>query len=139
MLIGFLAALAAAIVFLTFLQTAAAYPALPQRVPIHLNAGGVADGFGPKSMIWLLPAIQVLIGIVFVYGGHAIATNQPGVHGSLLGSTIVGVCVAALTWRVQQLLIESAKSGGKPVPMRGFWAFFGVWMCVVLFDAFVIR
>lgn len=139
MLVGFLAALAAAIVFLTFLQTASAYPTLPDRVPVHLDASGLADGFGPKFMIWLIPAIQVGTGILFLFGGHAIASNAPGTHGTLLGSAIIGVCVVALTWRVQLLLIEAAKNAGKRAQMRGFWMFFVVWMCVVLFDAFVIR
>ncbi|HEY9179251.1 MAG TPA: DUF1648 domain-containing protein [Candidatus Baltobacteraceae bacterium] len=139
MLIAFLAALAAAFIFLTFLQTMAAYSTLPDRVPVHMNASGEADGFGPKFMIWLVPLVQVVSGVVMLYGARALASHAPGTHGTVLGATIIAVCVMALTWRVQQLLIASAKSGGQPVPMRGFWVFFAAWMCVVLFDALVIH
>ena len=40
------------------------YTALPNRIPIHYNAGGVIDGYGDKSMIWGLLAIMWIIVIV---------------------------------------------------------------------------
>ena len=30
------------------------YPSLPDRIPIHYGIDGVIDGYGAKSMIWLL-------------------------------------------------------------------------------------
>jgi uncharacterized membrane protein len=30
---------------------------LPERIPTHFNAAGIADGFGDKSAIWILPAV----------------------------------------------------------------------------------
>jgi uncharacterized membrane protein len=30
---------------------------LPERIPTHFNASGIADGFGSKSSIWILPAV----------------------------------------------------------------------------------
>lgn len=138
MLVGFLAALAAAFIFLTFLQTLSAFPSLPAQFPMHLDWRGRASGTGPRSMAFLVPGIQLLTLCLMVFAGYAIATGAPGTHGSLLGLTIIAVSVMVLTWRVQMLLIESAKSGGKPVAMRGFWMFFAVWMCVVLADAFLI-
>ena len=38
-----------------------AWPNLPATIPIHFDAAGNADGFGPKGMIWLLPAIGVVM------------------------------------------------------------------------------
>jgi hypothetical protein len=111
---------------------------LPNSVPIHLNWRGEADSFGPKFMVWLIPAIQLSIAALMLFSGYAIATHAPGTHGSLPGMTVIAVCMAALTWRVQMLIIEAARNAGKCVSMRGFWAFFAVWLCVVLFDAFVI-
>ena len=32
------------------------YAALPDRIPIHYNAGGAIDRYGNKSMIWVLMA-----------------------------------------------------------------------------------
>lgn len=33
------------------------YGQLPETIPIHFNARGEPDGFGPKMMIWFLPAL----------------------------------------------------------------------------------
>jgi len=38
-----------------------AWSNLPTTIPIHFDAAGNADGFGPKGMIWLLPAIGVVM------------------------------------------------------------------------------
>ncbi len=33
------------------------YPKLPTEIPTHYTINGVVDGFGPKSTIWILPAV----------------------------------------------------------------------------------
>ena len=38
-----------------------AWSNLPTTIPIHFDAAGNADGFGSKGMIWLLPAIGVVM------------------------------------------------------------------------------
>ncbi len=37
------------------------WPDLPDRIPIHFNASGAVDGWGPSWMIWLLPAISIVL------------------------------------------------------------------------------
>ena len=37
------------------------YAALPDRIPVHYGADGVIDGYGDKSMIWVLLAITCFI------------------------------------------------------------------------------
>ena len=37
------------------------YAGLPDTIPIHFNAKGVADGFGNKGMIWLLPSLTLIM------------------------------------------------------------------------------
>ena len=37
------------------------YAGLPETIPIHFNAKGVADGFGKKGMIWLLPSLTLIM------------------------------------------------------------------------------
>jgi hypothetical protein len=138
-LVAFFTALAAAFVAFNIAQTAAAYGTLPAQVPTGLNADGSARGFAPRPMIWFPVIIQLVVACVIAYVDYAIATHQPGTHGTLLGSSIAAVCIMGLIWRVQALLIESARNGGKPVSMRGFWMFFGVWLAVLLFDAFAIH
>ena len=41
--------------------TIQAWANLPTTIPIHFDAAGNADGFGSKAMIWLLPAIGVVM------------------------------------------------------------------------------
>ena len=38
-----------------------AWATLPATIPTRFDASGTADGFGPKGMIWLLPAIGVVM------------------------------------------------------------------------------
>lgn len=33
------------------------YAELPDTIPMHFNAGGEADGFGQKAVLWVLPAL----------------------------------------------------------------------------------
>lgn len=129
-LVGLFAAIAAAALVVTIAQTAAVYPALPSRVPSGLDLHGVARGYWPRPMIWLTVAIQAAVLAMMLVTG-------PG-RGSALGMSIIAVCVSALIWRVQNLLLSAARSAGRPVPMRGFWMFFGAWLLVVLVDAFTI-
>jgi hypothetical protein len=138
MLVAFFTALAAAFVVFNIAQTAAAYAQLPARVPMGLNADGSARSFGPRPFIWFTIVAQLLVACVMAYADYAIATHQPGTHGTLLGASIVSVLIMALIWRVQGLLIASARNGGKPVSMRGFWMFFVVWIAALLFDVFAI-
>lgn len=37
------------------------WSSLPATIPTHFDAAGNADGWGPKYMIWLLPAISVVM------------------------------------------------------------------------------
>jgi len=37
------------------------YPTLPQRIPIHFNGNDVADGWGNKGFVWILPLITLII------------------------------------------------------------------------------
>lgn len=121
-----------------FFHTIVAYPKLPDTVPLHLDWQGSIDNSGPRWMIFLLPVLSVVVSGMMAFAGYAIATHAPGTHGTLLGFAIVAVCVMALLWRAQALLISVAKSGGNRVSMRGFWMFFAVWMLIVLIDAFAI-
>ncbi len=41
--------------------TIQAWPNLPTTIPIHFDAVGNPDGYGSKGMIWLLPAISVVM------------------------------------------------------------------------------
>jgi uncharacterized membrane protein len=54
-----------AIVLLTLFGIALWYwPTLPARVPMHFNAAGKVDGWGPKSTVWLLPVAGVIMALL---------------------------------------------------------------------------
>jgi len=55
--------LAVVIVALPFLYLALQYASLPDTVPVHFNAEGVADGFGSKSSLWLHTSILSVVAI----------------------------------------------------------------------------
>lgn len=46
-------------VFLPFLYLASIYGGLPDRIPIHFDWRGQADGWGPKYLLWFLPTVMV--------------------------------------------------------------------------------
>ncbi len=57
---------AGVIVVAALLLGLALYPSLPDRVPVHWNAQGVADGYGPKlQAVLLLPGIMAAITLLF--------------------------------------------------------------------------
>ncbi len=50
---------AGAVTVLTVVLTAIVYPSLPERIPIHWNASGEIDGWGPKAYAWMMPAVML--------------------------------------------------------------------------------
>jgi hypothetical protein len=96
-------------------MTAAKYPALPPRIPIHIRLDGTANNYGPRLAAWILPGLQLVIAVTY---GFSYALGAP------VTLLIVGVCALAVLWRAQLLIISAAASGAKRVPTLGFWIFF---------------
>lgn len=138
MLVPFCAALAAAIVAITWVQTSTEYKALPNRVPLNFGFDGVVNSFGPRGGIWLLPAVQLFSAAIFVFAGYALAVGAPGTHGSLPGLAVFAPCILAALWRAQRLIISAARSGASRVPMGGFWLFFVAMLAAGTLAMFVL-
>jgi len=49
------------IVVSSFAYCFVSYSELPQIIPTHFSASGVADKFGDKASIWILPSISALL------------------------------------------------------------------------------
>lgn len=66
------------IVFLlsTYIFTAIVFRQLPDKVPMHWNIRGEADGFGPRGSVWITPGIQVLITLLFQGLTYALAKDE---------------------------------------------------------------
>ena len=58
------------------------YSSLPEIIPIHFNARGIADGYGSREMIWVLP---ILVFLIFV--GVAILADHPHLFNYLVEIT----------------------------------------------------
>jgi uncharacterized membrane protein len=57
---------------------AQAWSGLPANIPTHFNARGKADGWGSRNMIWLLPAINiVLVPALLILRRFPWASNMP--------------------------------------------------------------
>lgn len=56
---------------LSLLITVAVLPILPEQIPIHFNAEGVADGFGGKLSIFMFPGIIIAINLLCEVFRHA--------------------------------------------------------------------
>jgi uncharacterized membrane protein len=39
------------------------WPSLPARVPTHFNAAGKVDRWGPKSTVWVVPVVGVVLAV----------------------------------------------------------------------------
>jgi uncharacterized membrane protein len=67
--------IAGTILLLTFVILSVYFKDLPDRVPRHFNATGVADGFGGKNMILILPLINLIVFAVLTW-----AQRVPHIH-----------------------------------------------------------
>ena len=72
------------------------YGSLPDRIPIHYGADGVIDGYGAKSMIW------VLVAMAWIEVGIVSAVEQfPGFWNVPFKVTKENQCrVLTLTWHL---------------------------------------
>lgn len=59
-------------VILGFVLVAANYTSLPDSIPMHFNARGEVDDYGPKLLLWILPALNLGL---FVLVGWAATTD----------------------------------------------------------------
>jgi uncharacterized membrane protein len=55
--------LAIALLFIPAIITAILYSGLPETIPVHFNAEGIADKFGAKSSIWVHVSILFVVGL----------------------------------------------------------------------------
>lgn len=63
-----------------FLVTAVYYGSLPKIIPIHFNAQGVADGFGNKSTLWLIPALALLMCLGLYQLNRSLPKMKPNIE-----------------------------------------------------------
>ena len=53
--------------FTTILIISMYYSLLPERIPTHIGLGGMVNQYGSKVSIWMLPILQIIIGVAGYY------------------------------------------------------------------------
>lgn len=103
------------------------YPALPERIPVHWNAAGEVDRYGPRAMIWLLgPGLMTLVSL-YGLAQPWLSPRRYGVtafESTYLYST--GVAVVLLAYI--QVLVLIVATGGQVAMARAVPAA----ICIVL-------
>jgi uncharacterized membrane protein len=61
-----------------FAVAARYWPTLPARVPMHFDAAGGVDGWGPRGSVWVVPVVAaVLYGVLTLLGRIPHVYNYP--------------------------------------------------------------
>ena len=102
---------------------------LPQTIPTHFNAKGEADGWGSKGMIWLLPAISVvMIPMMLWLRRYPWLSNVPWEineenalqqYGLIVRLLSLLACVVSLLFLI--LLYDTISIAGGGTSLLGWW------------------
>jgi uncharacterized membrane protein len=114
----------------TSIITAALYPRLPARVPVHFDLRGVADAWMDKSVgAWLLLAVAVAVFALVRFGGALLPRGfRARFEASPVG--IVGALVVSLFCALQLMILWSAMHTPSTIG-RPFALVFGLFWIVL--------
>jgi hypothetical protein len=113
---------------------------LPDRIPTHFNAVGEVDDWGPKGMLWLLPAINIVLvpGILVLQRFPWVAnipitinaSNADYQYGLIIRLlSILGLSVAVIFLLILIETLAVAFGGRGPL---------GIWMLPVLIAPIIL-
>ena len=117
------------IVLCIWIYTASHFSILPSIIPTHFGANGLADGYGEKNDLWILPIIATIV--LFVFDGmikSRTKLNNPEKNISLQHNSIFERILLSL--RVLQINIllsffyiiyVSISSAAEKNPSLGIW------------------
>lgn len=80
---------------LAFIAAFAVQPMLPEKIAIHWDISGTANGFASSSAIYLLPAIMLILAIVF-WVLPKIEVFQKNLQQAIDAYWVVGIAVQAM-------------------------------------------
>lgn len=110
----------------TVVVTSSRYGELPETIPIHFGLDGTVNGYGPRSTVWMLVGTQAAIAV-----GSFLIYATTGARVAL----VLGVCMLAIFWRVQLLILSAATPGEKRTPVGGSVVFILAAVLIGLFAA----
>ncbi|WP_126652506.1 DUF1648 domain-containing protein [Chryseobacterium aureum] len=116
------------------------YKALPERIPVHFDMQGQADGFGGKPFAFLMPLLALVLYGVFTYGVRypegtnfpvEITTQNRGAQFLVMkiGMRLLFLILAVIFMNIQDYIFRCA-ADEKAKPRISFAAIF---LSVVLF------
>lgn len=126
---GFYRTIPLAAVILSFAVVSFYFGDLPEQIPLHFGLSGTADSYGPKLVLWILPAINLglfyLLGITtktgykfFNYPVKITEENAAAQHGIALEMVAIlrllcCLMIAYLTYAI----VLAAMAGGSSINM----------------------
>ena len=114
----------------TFVLTAVRYPQMPERVPIHFGIDGTADSYGPRQTVWLLVALQLLIGVLYL--GRLLAAPQ-------LGEVVMADCLLAILAWAQFQVTDAAVRRTDRISASRFWIVFAALLTLGIIGTRLLR
>jgi hypothetical protein len=108
-------------------MTASNYGDLPARIPTHFGFSPEPDGYGPKPMAWMLPAVQMAVLLIAAFA--AFQSRTPLREFVPIFTVVDSVLFTLLA--AQWLIIETAKNGPSWSRYRTFWLVFALTLVVV--------
>jgi hypothetical protein len=113
---------AVGVVAFTAAVTASEYGNLPERIPTHFGFNGAPNAYGPRAVLWLLVAIQLVALAAFALGVAAIRESAASAP-TPLGFGVFAVCILGILAHAQFGIIAAAKSPQPRFPTRPFMGF----------------
>lgn len=100
---------------LASVATAYYWPLLPEVVPVHWNAAGEANGYGPRASYWALgPGIMLLI-MAACWMTPYLSPRRYEVDSFADTYSYIGTVVVAAMGYIYALVLTEAVHGGVPV------------------------
>jgi len=101
----------AAVVLLVLAMTLALYPELPAQVPVHWNAAGEADGWGPRAEVLVHSAFLVGLGLLWLVLPK-VSPQRFAVDGFAATWWFSGMAMVGLLGYMQCMHLWAAHQGG---------------------------
>ncbi|WP_202424074.1 SdpI family protein [Duganella lactea] len=95
--------------------TAYYWPLLPDVVPVHWNAAGKANGYGPRASYWALGPGMMLLIMVACWMSPYLSPRRYEVDSFARTYSYVGTVVVATMGYIYALVLTEAVHGGVPI------------------------
>jgi uncharacterized membrane protein len=119
-------------VALNFLIAFISYPALPDTIPVHFGVYGQPDGWGPKIIIWLMPAVSLW---TFLIMSWSAGFKKPGVPLNRakdeMGRLLVSWLKFEIPWLFAYIELVMVAVALKKADGLGIW-FLPIYLVVIL-------